>query len=283
MPRAAGEFICESKQLRATIDFRFRTLHNMDLQRPFSVTKQSQYSLPTIPQKTMDPKFIVVLFCVEAGALFFNSLHVSAPEIHLYNAYNQLPLTHNISTHTYMCFATVNHCIYEHEQLRLLKVTHLVFISIIVMCYLSLFIIILRKWENSKVRTDLGITWYGATQLLVLLTLALHTLLMVILYERDYLNIYKCSRESRLVRAENLFTYVVLSMLEVAYIGFDILNRQASIHALHQNFEYRARAAEQITPLDDCQASNLPHRQFCTPTESFETVHEHFQSELIEL
>ncbi|UJR09876.1 hypothetical protein I4U23_014098 [Adineta vaga] len=255
----------------------------MEYQRPLSITKQSQHSLPTIPQKTMDPKFIVVLFCVEAGALFFNSLHVSASEIHLYNAYNQHPISYNISSQIYSCFTTVNHCIYEHAQLRFLKVTHFIFISIIVMCYLSLFIIILRKWENTKVRNDLGITWYGAMQLLVLLTLALHTLLMVILYERDYLNIYKCSRESRLVRVENLFTYVVLSMLEVAYIGFDILNRQASIHALHQNFEYRARAAEHLTPSDDFHAINLPNHRHCSPTESFETVQQDFHSELIEI
>lgn len=248
-----------------------------------SKLKHSQNSLPTVPQKTMDPKFIVVLFCVEAGALFFNSLHVRAPEIHLYNAYNQLPLLHNISSHIYSCFATVNHCIYEHEDLRFLKLIHLIFISIIVLCYLFLFIIILRQWENTKIRSDLGITWYGAIQLLVLLTLALHTLIMVILYERDHLNIYKCNKESRLVRGENLFTYVVLSMLEVAYIGFDILNRQASIHALHQTFEYRARVAEQLSPIDDYNFVNFTHRRRCSSTETFETVNQNFSSEIVEI
>jgi hypothetical protein len=250
----------------------------MEDHRPLSILKHSQNSLPTIPQKTMDPKFIVVLFCVEAGALVFNSIHVRASEMHIYNAYNQIPITYNI----YSCFTTVNHCIYEHKHLRFLKVTHLVFISIIVMCYLFLFIIILRKWENTKVRNDLGITWYGGIQLLVLLTLALHTLLMVILYERDHLNIYKCNKESRLVRGENLFTYVVLSMLEVAYIGFDILNRQASIHALHQNFEYRARAAEHITPSEDYNVIHSTHRRQCSPAESFETVNQDFISGVIE-
>ncbi|CAF1529511.1 unnamed protein product [Adineta steineri] len=255
----------------------------MEYHIPLSMTKHSQNSLPTIPQKTMDPKFIVVLFCVETGALFFNTLHVNAPEIYLYNAYNQKPLIYNISSQIYSCFRTVNHCIYEHKQLRFLKITHLIFISIIVMCYLSLFIIILRKWETSKVRKDLGITWYGAMQLLVLLTLALHTLLMVILYERDYLNIYQCSRESRLVRVENLFTYVVLSMLEVAYIGFDILNRQASIHALHQNFEYRARVAEHLTPSEDFNIGHIINRRHCSSTDSFETVNQDFHSELIDI
>ena len=255
----------------------------MDDHRPFSTLKHSQNSLPTVPQKTMDPKFIVVLFCVEAGALVFNSIHVQAPEIHLYNAYNQIPIAHNISSHLYFCFTSVNHCIYEHRHLRFLKVIHLIFIVMIVLCYLSLFLIILCKWENVKIRNDLGITWYGAIQLLVLLTLALHTLLMVILYERDHLNIYKCNKESRLVRGENLFTYVVLSMLEVAYIGFDILNRQASIHALHQNFEFRARAAEHMTPSEDYNLVNIIHRRHYSPTDSFETVNQDFHSELFEL
>jgi hypothetical protein len=254
----------------------------MNNHRPVSILKHSQNSLPTVPQKTMDPKFIVVLFCVEAGALVFNSIHVHASEMLVYNAYNQEPVTYYISLQNYSCFTTVNHCIYEHKHLRLLKIIHLVFISIIVMCYLFLFTIILRKWENTKVRKDLGITWYGGIQLLVLLTLALHTLLMVILYERDQLNIYECSKESRLVRGENLFTYVVLSMLEVAYIGFDILNRQASIHALHQNFEYRARAAEHNTPLEEYNFIHNTHRRPCSSSESFETVKQDFPTGSIE-
>ena len=70
-------------------------------------------------------------------------------------------------------------------------------------------------------------------------------------------------------------------MLEVAYIGFDILNRQASIHALHQNFESRARAAQYLTPSEDFHFGNsLPRRH--SPAESFETVNQDFQLELIE-
>lgn len=257
--------------------------NKMDDGKIFSMVKHSQSSLPTVPQKTMDPKFIVVLFCVEAGALFFNSLHITAPEIHIYNSYNQIPLLQNISSQLYSCFTQVNHCIYEHRHLRFLKSIHLIFILIIVLCYLFLFIIIHYKWENKKIRTDLGITWYGAIQLLDLLTLSLHTLIMVILYERDHLNIYQCNKESRLVRGESLFTYVVLSLLEVAYIGFDILNRQASIHALHQNFEYRARVAEQLAPSEDFNLMNFMHRRHCSSTESFETVNQDFLSDSVEL
>ncbi len=241
----------------------------MTLHRPLSHLRQSYHSLPAVHQKTMDPKFIVVLFCVEAGALVFNSIHAKASEIHIYKSYNNKPLIYNLSSQIYSCFPTVNYCIYEHKQLRFLKLIHLIFITIIVSCYLCLFTIILRKWENSRVRHDLGITWYGAIQLLVLLTLALHTLLMVILYERDYSNIKQCNIESRLVRAENLFTYVVLSMLEIAYIGFDILNRQASIHALHQDFEYRARQAEHTSQLED---DNFRSKRNSSMAESFETA-----------
>jgi hypothetical protein len=72
-------------------------------------------------------------------------------------------------------------------------------------------------------------------------------------------------------------------MLEVAYIGFDILNRQASIHALHQNFEYRARAAEHLTPSEDYNVINVTHRRHYSPAESFETVNQDFVSELVEI
>ena len=246
----------------------------MKSSQPALLGKPMPYT--SIPQKTMDPKFIVVLFCVEAGALVFNSIHVKAPEMHIYNSYNEAPILYHTSSRNYSCFSTINYCIYEHVQLRFLKIVHLVFVLIIVICYFALFLIILRKWENRKIRGDLGITWYGAIQLVVLLTLALHTLLMVILYERDYINIRKCNKESRLVRGENLFTYLVLSMLEIAYIGFDILNRQASIHALHQDYEYRARQAAQLESLDD-EARRL--RRMSSSRDSFVTVHEEFSYE----
>ena len=69
--------------------------------RQLSILKQSQHSLQTVPQKTMDPKFNVILFCVEAGASAFNSIHA---------------------------------------------LTHLAFISMIVVCYLLLF------YANGKIR-----------------------------------------------------------------------------------------------------------------------------------
>ncbi|CAF1392132.1 unnamed protein product [Rotaria sordida] len=202
----------------------------------------------------------------QTSALVFNSIHVKVSKIHIYNLYNQKPIICNESPQIYLCFLTINHCIYEHKQLRFRKIIHLIFIVIIVVCYFSLFIIILR------------ITWYGAIQLLVLLTFALYTLLMVIIYEHDYINIKHCNEDSRLVCGENLFIYVVLSMLEIAYIGFDILNRQVSIHALHQNFEYRARQAGHIASSEDL---TLITKQNSAPAESFETVEQEFIRELI--
>ncbi|CAF2804362.1 unnamed protein product [Rotaria sp. Silwood2] len=221
----------------------------MKLHRPLSHVKQSDHNMPTISQTTMDTKFIVVLFCVETGAWGFNSIHVKAPEIHIYNSYNQKPILYNQSSQIYLCFLTINHCIYEHKQLRFLKVMHLIFVSIIVVCYFSLFTIMLRKWENAKVQNDLDITWYSAIELLVLLTLALHTLLMVIIYERDYINIKHCNENSRLIRGENLFTYVVLT-----------------------------RQAEHIAPSED---STLITKQNLSPAESFETVNQEFIKEFI--
>ncbi|CAF2553549.1 unnamed protein product [Rotaria sp. Silwood2] len=198
----------------------------MKLHRPLSHVKQSDHNMPTISQKTMDTKFIVVLFCVETGAWVFNSIHVKAPEIHIYNSYNQKPILYNQSSQIYLCFLTINHCIYEHKQLRFLKVIHLIFVSIIAVCYFSLFII-----------------------MLLLLTLALHTLLMVIIYERDYINIKHCNENSRLIRGENLFTYVVLT-----------------------------RQAEHIAPSED---STLITKQNLSPAESFETVNQEFIKEFI--
>ena len=240
--------------------------------------RQSHHNPPLIPQKTMDPKFIVVLFCVETGALVFNSIHAAAPQIHIYNSYNQKPIIYNQSSQLYSCFQAVNYCIYEHTELRFLKVIHLIFTSMIVIFYFSLFIIIRHKWENTKIQQNLGITWYGAMELSVLLTLALHTLLMAIIYERDYLNIKQCNKDSRLVRGENLFTHVVLSILEITYIGFDILNRQASIHALHQKFENRARKVEYLTT---SQNDTPTSRQSLSQAESFVTVHQEFIPDLV--
>ncbi len=209
--------------------------------------KRIQISLPTDLRHTMDLKFIFVLFFVEVGSLIFNSLHMAASELHVYNAYNELPVIYHVSSKPYTCFSNINYCIYEHKYLLFLKVLDLVFISIIIVCYGSLFIIILRKWENIKIRSNLKITWYAALELLVLFTLALHTLLIIILFERDTVNIDQCNRQNRLVRAENIFNYFVLSILEVSYIGFDLVNRQAtSIHTPHQVFEYGAQAGEHL-------------------------------------
>jgi hypothetical protein len=209
--------------------------------------KSIHISLPRNLRHTMDPKFIFVLFFVEIGSLIFNSLHMAASELHVYSAYNQLPVIYHISSKPYSCFSPINYCIYEQQQLRFLKALDLIFISTIVICYACLFIVIVRKWESIKIRSNLRITWYVGLQLLVLLILALHTLLMIILLERDTVNTNQCNKENRLVRVENLFNYFVLTILEVAYIGFDLVNQQASsIDTPQQEFEYGSQALEHL-------------------------------------
>jgi H+/Cl- antiporter ClcA len=209
--------------------------------------KSIQISLPKSRRHTLDPKFILVLFFVEVGSLIFNSLHLAAPELHVYNAYNEIPVIYHISSKSYSCFSNINYCVYEDKQMRFLKVLDMIFISIILICYGSLFIIILRKWENIRMRSNLRITWYAGLQLLVLFALALHTLLMIILVERNALNANQCNEQNLLIRVENLFNYFVLSILEVAYIGFNLVNRQVlSIHTPQQEFEYGAQAAEHL-------------------------------------
>ncbi|CAF3569485.1 unnamed protein product [Rotaria socialis] len=221
--------------------------NNVDEYNRFTMLKSIQTSLPTNLRNTMDPKFIFVLFFVEVGSLIFNSLHIAASELHVHNAYNQLPVIYHISANSYSCFSSINYCIYEQKQLRFLKFLDLMFISIIVICYGCLFTIIICQWGNIKIRPNLKITWYSALELFVLLVLALHTLLMIILFERDTANTNQCNKQNGLVRVENLFNYFVLSILEVAYICFDLVNRQmSSIPIPHPDFEYGAQTAERI-------------------------------------
>jgi hypothetical protein len=219
--------------------------NKIDEYNPLTMFKRIQISLPKNVRHTMDPKFLFVLFFVEIGSLIFNSFHMAAPELHVYNAYNELPLIHHMPPKVYSCFSNINYCVYEHKQLFFLEILDLVFISIIVLCYGCLFIIILRKWDNIRIRSNLRITWYAGIELLVLFALALHTLLMIVLFERDTENTDQCNRQNRLVRAENIFNYFVLSILEVSYIGFDLVNRQVSSNNTpHEEFEYGAQAVE---------------------------------------
>lgn len=209
--------------------------------------KNIQINLPMSVRHTMDPKFVFVLFFVEVGSLIFNSLHMAASELHVYNVYNEIPVVYHVSSKPYSCFSNINYCVYEDKQLHFLKVLDLIFISIIVLCYGFLFTMIVLKWENIKIYPSVKITWYTGLQFLVLFTLALHTLLIIILFERDTVNTDRCDKQNRLVRAENVFNYFVLSILEVAYIAFDLVNRQvSSIHDPHQEFNYGDQAAEHL-------------------------------------
>ena len=221
--------------------------HKIDEFNPLTMFKRIQLTLPGNLRQTMDPKFIFVLFFVEVGSLIFNSLHLIASELHVYNAYNEVPVIYHMSSKVYSCFSTINYCIYEHKQLLLLKILDLVFISIIVISYGCLFIIILRQWETIKIRPHLKITWYAGIQFLVLFTLALHTLLIILLLERDTVNTNQCSKQNRLIRAENIFNYFVLSVLEIAYIAFDLVNRQVTpSDSLKQEFEYETQEADHL-------------------------------------
>ena len=211
--------------------------------------KSIRISLPAHIQQTVDPKFLFVLFFIEIGSLVFNSFHMAASELHVYNAYNELPVIYQISSKPYSCFANINYCVYEQKQVLFLKILYLVFISIIILCYATLFTIIVRHWENLKLRSNIKITWYGAVELLVLFTLALRTLLIVILFERDNVNTDRCNQQNRLVRAENIFNYFVLSILELSYIGFDLINRQVTnVDAPNDELEYGGEAAEHLRP-----------------------------------
>ena len=176
----------------------------------------------------MDPKFLFILLGVEIGFLIFNSIQMGASEIHVYSAYNQLPVITAISSASYSCFHTINYCVFGNTQQRFLNIIDLLFISLIVICYSCLITILLRKWENVKIRSNLRITWYVALELLILLIIALRVLLMIIRIERNIGNTHQCSRQNNLVRIENAFTHFFLSIVEAAYIGFDLVNQQTT-------------------------------------------------------
>ncbi|CAF1353965.1 unnamed protein product [Adineta ricciae] len=200
--------------------------------------KNIQINLPFNHQHTLDPKFILILFCVELGSLIFNSLHIFSPELHVYNAYNEVPIVYQASSKGYSCFSNINYCIYENKQLRFLKILDLIFISLIVISYCFLFVILIRHWQNMKIRSNIKITWYASLQLIIILILSLHILLRIILFERDTTNNNQCNRQNRLIRFENAFNYFVLSIVEISYLAFDLVNRQ-SLPKEDSNLEYQ--------------------------------------------
>ncbi|UJR34397.1 hypothetical protein I4U23_021804 [Adineta vaga] len=197
--------------------------------------KSIQINLPLNRHHTLDPKFIFILFCVEVGSLIFNSLHMFSPELHVYNAYNEIPVVYQASSKGYSCFSNINYCIYENKQLRFLKILDLIFISIIVLFYICLFILLIRRWENIQIRSNIKITYYSLLQLFLILILSLHILVMIIYFERDTTTNNQCNQQNRLIRLENIFNYFLLSIIEISYMTFDLINRQASPNFNQQN------------------------------------------------
>jgi hypothetical protein len=73
---------------------------------------------------------------------------------------------------------------------------------------------------------------------------------MIILFERETANTIQCNRQNRVIRAENIFNYFVLSILEIAYITFDLVNRQTlSVYTPHEEIEYTTQPIEPRLPL----------------------------------
>ena len=195
----------------------------------------------------MDATFICVLFCIELASLIFKSIHTATSELHVYSAYNQLPVVYHESSKAYSCFASLNYCVYGSRELRWLKILDLFFILTIVVCYGCLVVILNRQRENTRIRSDSTITWYTVLQLITLFALALHTLLIIIFFERDTLKTDRCNKQSRLIRIENLFNHFALSILEVAYLTIDLVNRQSSfIRVPVKQTTNMAPASEQI-------------------------------------
>lgn len=183
----------------------------------------------------MDPKIVFMLFLIEIAALVFTTLHLLAPEISLYNAYNQEPTdcSRTLTSQRLYCFTDVNHCVYnEHLRLQPLHVLHMVFICFTVFSYICILIILLFHCESHKIPGGkyCGCTFYRFFQMIIILSLCLNSLLLGITYWQDGIQIHQCSQVSRLVRIENMVTYIIVNILEVVYNTIDILTDKAKIN-----------------------------------------------------
>jgi hypothetical protein len=178
--------------------------------------------------KMMDPKIVFMLFVVEVSALIFTLSHLRAPEIQLHNAYNQGPVIYSKSRppQLYYCFAHVNQCVYnEHLHLFPLHILHLIFISITIFCYICVLIILNYGWEEYKMPSDrcYGIKFYRMFQMIIILCLFANTIFLGMSYWQDDLQIHACNEVGRLVRIENMVTYIIINVLETVYNIVDML------------------------------------------------------------
>jgi hypothetical protein len=167
-----------------------------------------------------------VLLAVEICALTFGIIHMVQGKMDVYNTYNAIPITYNTSTQAYICFASVNHCVYEDHEHLVFKLAHLAFIIITIFSYVILLMIMMKNLEGKTMNNNTKITWYSVFEFSIEICLVINTLLLIFLYYLERMSTNKCYA-ANLVQYENLLSYIVLNILEGTYIGIDILARQA--------------------------------------------------------
>ncbi len=175
----------------------------------------------------MNIRFVFVLLTVEICALVFSIFHMIQDEMDVYTIYNAIPIIYNTSTQTYTCFASVKHCIFGDHQHLNYYIVHIILINITIFSYISLLVILNKKLRYNIMNKTTGITWYSFFEFSVVICLVTNTVLLIVLFDLERMSINQCYAASRLVRYENLISYIILNILEGTYVGFDILKSQA--------------------------------------------------------
>ena len=224
----------------------------------------------------MDPKIVFMLFVIEVSALVFTIFHLRAPEIQLFNAYNQDPMMYSkpLPPQRYFRFAHVHQCVYnEHLHLFPLHILHLIFISITIFCYICVLIILKCGWEESKMPSDqcYGIKFYRMFQMIIILCLFANSIFLGMSYWQDDLQIHACNEVSRLVRIENMVTYIIINVLETVYNIVDMLAHKA--HSSKDHVKVRNRLySTGINPTEDNDSSIRVARRSYGATSSCEAT-----------
>lgn len=173
----------------------------------------------------MDAKFLAVLILVECAALVFNIFHLRKKTFDLYANYDESPKILNISNVNYQCFTSMKHCHYETGLLYKFNVPHCIFIILATIGYFILFYIVVKRKQDLRLcGTEYSL--YNTTRLLVLLMTCLNTLLLCLHYNDEENIIGQCGLITYVTRIENLSTYIIINVLEGAYLSFDFMHHR---------------------------------------------------------
>jgi hypothetical protein len=180
--------------------------------------------LITLYFQSMDPKFIAVLLVVECAALIFNIFHLIPKHFDSYTNYDESPKKFNISNVNYECFTSIRLCHYDNKKLMKFNVPHSIFIVFSILGYAALIYVIRKGKDHHFYGSQFSV--YNTIRLLVLLMTCFNTLLLIFYYMDDEEMIKSCGRITYMTRIENLSTYIIINVLEVAYLCLDFMQHR---------------------------------------------------------